>query len=217
MDYGPLTMDPKINISLQNIGRRFNRDWIFRDVNYTFTQNNAYAILGPNGSGKSTLLQILTGSLTPSTGTIAFTLGDKAIDIENVYRHLSFAAPYQELIEEFTLNEVIDFHFRFKKYRHGLDKAAVIQLLGLQASKDKLIRYFSSGMKQRTKLALAFCSDTAMLMLDEPTSNLDAQGVDWYLGLASNFVADRLTIVCSNQPHEYGFCGHSLNITDYKK
>jgi ABC-type multidrug transport system ATPase subunit len=203
-------------ISLQNIGRRFNRDWIFRDVNYTFGDNKAYAVLGPNGSGKSTLLQILTGSLGPSAGKIEFSIQDKPVEIESVYQHLSFAAPYQELIEEFTLEEVIDFHFQFKKYRDGLDKAALIELLGLQASQHKLIRYFSSGMKQRTKLALAFCSDTAMLMLDEPTSNLDAQGVEWYLQLASKFAANRLTIICSNQPHEYGFCSQTLNIIDYK-
>jgi ABC-type multidrug transport system ATPase subunit len=71
-------------------------------------------------------------------------------------------------------------------------------------------------MKQRTKLALAFCSDTAMLMLDEPTSNLDTQGVDWYLGLVETYAANRLTIVCSNQAHEYSFCKQQINITDYK-
>jgi ABC-type multidrug transport system ATPase subunit len=203
-------------ISLQNIGRRFNRDWIFREVNYTFGSNNAYAILGPNGSGKSTLLQILTGSLSPSAGKINFTFDDKPVESELIYQHLSFAAPYQELIEEFTLDEMIDFHFQFKKYRDGLDKNGVTELLNLQASRHKLIRYFSSGMKQRTKLALAFCSDTPMLMLDEPTSNLDVQGVDWYLDLASKFAANRLTIICSNQQHEYGFCSQMVNIADYK-
>jgi ABC-type multidrug transport system ATPase subunit len=206
-----------ITITLQNIGRRFNRDWIFRDVNYTFGNNNAYAILGPNGSGKSTLLQILTGSLTPSAGKIEFLLDDKPVEVESVYQYLSFAAPYQELIEEFTLDEMIDFHFQFKTYRAGLDKNAVTELLNLQSSRNKAIRYFSSGMKQRTKLALAFCADTPMLMLDEPTSNLDAQGVDWYLNLASQYAANRLTIICSNQQHEYGFCTETLNISDYKR
>ncbi len=97
-----------------------------------------------------------------------------------------------------------------------MDKGAVIELLGLQASKNKLIRYFSSGMKQRLKLALAFCADTPILMLDEPTSNLDSQGVDWYLSLVEQFAKDRLTIICSNQEHEYSFCQHMLSIADYK-
>jgi ABC-type multidrug transport system ATPase subunit len=204
------------NISLQNIGRRFNREWIFRGVDHTFEAGNAYAILGPNGSGKSTLLQVLTGSLAPSAGTLAYTKNDAPVELEAAYAELSLATPYLELIEDFTLDEMVDFHFKFKNYGAGLDKSIVIELLGLQSSRNKLIKYFSSGMKQRTKLALAFCSDTAMLMLDEPTSNLDTQGVDWYLGLVETYAANRLTIVCSNQAHEYSFCKQQINITDYK-
>ena len=210
MNHEPMT------ITLQNIGRRFNRDWIFRNIDYTFTSGETYAVLGPNGSGKSTLLQILNGSLTPSTGNIKYVLGDTRIEAEDIFKQLSLAAPYLELIEEFTLDEMTDFHFKFKPYRQGMDKEAVISLLNLEGARHKLIRYFSSGMKQRLKLALAFCSDTPMLMLDEPTSNLDTQGVDWYLNLVQQFAADRLTIICSNQLHEYSFCKHQLNISDYK-
>lgn len=206
-----------MKISLQNIGRRFNRDWIFKGIDYTFNQGESYAILGANGSGKSTLLQVLNGSLTPSVGTIDFFQGDAPIDIEQVFDHLSLAAPYLELIEEFTLTEIIDFHFKFKKYLPGLDSASIIDLLGMRSSKNKMIRYFSSGMKQRLKLALAFCSDTPMLMLDEPTSNLDTQGVEWYLSLVQQYAPNRLTIICSNQQHEYAFCNHQLNIADYKQ
>ena len=205
-----------MNITLQNIGRRFNREWIFRGIDYTFTSGESYAILGSNGSGKSTLLQVLNGSLSPSAGTISYELDEKNITAEDVFVHLSLAAPYLELIEEFTLTEMIALHFKFKNYKAGMDTKAVIDLLAMDNSKNKLIKYFSSGMKQRLKLALAFCADTTLLMLDEPTSNLDAQGVDWYLNLVERFAKDRLTIVCSNQPHEYGFCGKQLSIADYK-
>jgi ABC-type multidrug transport system ATPase subunit len=205
-----------MQISLQNIGRRFNREWIFRGIDYTFQEHQAYAILGPNGSGKSTLLQVLTGSLAPSAGTIAYTNNNNLLNVEAAYTQLSLATPYLELIEDFTLDEMIDFHFKFKSYGKGLDKDTVINLLGLRSSRVKMLKYFSSGMKQRTKLALAFCSDTAMLMLDEPTSNLDAQGIDWYLNMVETYATNRLTIVCSNQAHEYDFCNHLLNITDYK-
>lgn len=205
-----------MNITLQNIGRRFNRDWIFKGIDYTFNSGQAYAILGPNGSGKSTLLQVLNASLTPSVGTINFNFQDKPVEIDRVFTHLSLAAPYLELIEEFTLNEMVDFHFKFKQYKSGINKKELIGLLNLAKSENKLIRYFSSGMKQRLKLILAFCADTPMLMLDEPTSNLDNQGVDWYLSLVQQFARDRLTIVCSNQEHEYGFCTHRLSISDYK-
>jgi len=205
-----------MNITLQNIGRRFNREWIFRGIDYTFTSGESYAILGSNGSGKSTLLQVLNGSLSPSAGTISYELDEKNVIAEDVFIHLSLAAPYLELIEEFTLTEMIALHFKFKNYKAGMDTKAVIDLLAMDNSKNKLIKYFSSGMKQRLKLALAFCADTPLLMLDEPTSNLDAQGVDWYLNLVERFAKDRLTIVCSNQPHEYGFCGKQLSIADYK-
>jgi ABC-type multidrug transport system ATPase subunit len=206
----------KMTISLQNIGRRFNRDWIFRGVDQTFISGESYAILGPNGSGKSTLLQVLNGSLAPSAGTLEYFFEDKPVEAEKVFKHLSLAAPYLELIEDFSLAEVIDFHFQFKPYKSGINRQEVIALLGMEASKNKLVKYFSSGMKQRLKLALAFCSDTPMLMLDEPTSNLDTQGVDWYLNLVERFAAGRLTIICSNQEHEYSFCANRLNIVDYK-
>lgn len=206
-----------MKITLQNIGRRFNRDWIFRGIDYTFTLGESYAILGPNGSGKSTLLSVLNGSLSPSMGSINYLLQDKPVEAEEVFKQLSLAAPYLELIEEFTLFEMIDFHFKFKTYRQNLDRDSVIALLNMHESRNKMIKYFSSGMKQRLKLALAFCSDTPMLMLDEPTSNLDKQGVDWYLGLVQQFAANRLTVICSNQEHEYSFCNQALNISDYKK
>jgi ABC-type multidrug transport system ATPase subunit len=205
-----------MQITLENIGRRFNREWIFREINYTFNNKGSYAILGPNGSGKSTLLQVLNGSLVPSAGVISYTNGGDAIEPEDVFNHLSLAAPYLELIEEFTLNEMIDFHFRFKTFKAGIDKKALNDILNLKGSENKMIRYFSSGMKQRLKLALAFCADTPMLMLDEPTSNLDTQGIDWYLNLVEKFSANRLTIICSNQEHEYSFCRERLSISDYK-
>ncbi len=206
----------QMKITLENIGRRFNRDWIFRGIDYTFTGGETYAILGPNGSGKSTLLQVLNGSLSPSAGTISYFYEDKPVEVEQVFGHLSLAAPYLELIEEFTLDEMITFHFKFKGYKKGINKEQIIDLLNLPGSKNKDIRYFSSGMKQRLKLALAFCADTPILMLDEPTSNLDSQGVDWYLSLVQQFAANRLTIICSNQEQEYSFCTRSLNISDYK-
>ena len=206
-----------MNIILENIGRRFNRDWIFKGIDYTFEANNTYAILGPNGSGKSTLLQVLNGSLSPSAGKINYSDEGSQVDVEEIYRHLSLAAPYLELIEEFTLSEVIDFHFKFKQYKEGIGKSELLDILALQTNKHKLLKYFSSGMKQRVKLVLAFCSGTPMLMLDEPTANLDTQGIEWYLSLIQRFSTNRLTIICSNQEHEYSFCDRNLNIGDYKR
>lgn len=205
-----------MQIILENLGRRFNKEWIFRNISYTFSQGQQYAILGPNGSGKSTLLSVLLGNLTPSEGKITYRSGKEVLP-ENIFNAISLAAPYLDLVEEFTLQETIDFHFKFKKYQEGFDAAAVLDLLALSKAEDKPLKYFSSGMKQRTKLALAFCADTPILVLDEPTSNLDTQGTDWYLSLVEKFAKNRLVLVGSNQAYEYSFCQHHLNILDYKK
>lgn len=205
-----------MKINLEHIGRRFNREWIFSDVNYVFETGTSYAILGANGAGKSTFLQLISGSLSSSEGVISYSKEGALLNSELVFEHLSMAAPYLELIEEFTLNELIDFHFQFKKYRSGLDRLQLIELMGLKRSEYKAIKHFSSGMKQRVKLALAFCSDTEMILLDEPASNLDQQGLEWYLSLVKEFSADRMLIICSNQIQEHSFCINQLNIADYK-
>lgn len=204
-----------MKIELQNAGRRFNQEWIFRNFTYAFEPSGTYAVLGPNGSGKSTLLSVILGSLSPSEGSVSYFAGQE-IAAGQLYRHLSIAAPYLELVEDFTLQETIDFHFRFKNYYPGMNAAGVLDLLGLSGAQDKALKYFSSGMKQRTRLALACCTDTPLLVLDEPTSNLDRQGNDWYHSLIRNFTGNKLVLVGSNQEAEYSFCENLINITDYK-
>jgi ABC-type multidrug transport system ATPase subunit len=204
-----------MEITLANVGRRFNQEWIFRNLSYSFNSSGRYAILGPNGSGKSTLLSVLLGSLSLSEGKISYA-EHVEISPDTVYSKMSLAAPYLDLIEEFTLQETIDFHFQFKKTHPLVDKKAILELLGLKKSQDKALKYFSSGMKQRTKLVLACCADTPVLILDEPTSNLDNQGVDWYHQLINKFTSDRLVIIGSNQEHEYSFCKDFIQIMHYK-
>lgn len=206
-----------MEIKLDNIGRRFNREWIFEGVDYTFREKNSYAILGHNGSGKSTLLQVLAGSLTPSAGTVTYLREGQEIDAEHVYSYVSIAAPYLELIEELSLRELLEFHVRFKKPLQQLGVKDIIALLGFEKSASKPVKYFSSGMKQRAKLALALCSDTSLVLLDEPASNLDHSGINWYRNMVEQFGKERTLIVCSNQEFEYDFCKTSLLITDYKR
>ena len=204
-----------MKIALNNVGRRFNKEWIFRNLSTEFTSGNSYAILGPNGSGKSTLLSVLTGSLTPSDGTLSYS-DIKDIPVEEIYKYISLAAPYLELVETFTLKEIINFHFKFKNFATGVDANSLVSILGLEKSANKEIKYFSSGMKQRTKLALACCSDSPILFLDEPTSNLDVQGINWYHELIEKFTKERLTIIGSNQIQEYEFCKEYIQIADFK-
>jgi ABC-type multidrug transport system ATPase subunit len=204
-----------MTITLEGIGRRFNQEWIFKGIDYQFNSGGKYAVLGPNGSGKSTLLSVILGNLSPSEGIITYS-EEKRIAVEKIYQYVSFAAPYLDLIDEFTLQETIDFHFKFKQLHKDFDEGMVLELLGLKKSQDKALKHFSSGMKQRTKLVLACCTETPILLLDEPTSNLDKQGVSWYHELIERFTANRLVIVGSNQEAEYSFCNHFVQITDYK-
>ncbi|MCS4167553.1 ABC-type multidrug transport system ATPase subunit [Sphingobacterium sp. BIGb0116] len=206
-----------MKITLKDIGRRYNNEWIFRHINYTFESGKSYAILGHNGSGKSTFLKVLSSSLTPSAGELIYTYGEEVLSVDQIYQQLSLAAPYVELIEEFTLNELIDFHFKFKNYLPSFDKETVVSLLGLEHALDREIRFFSSGMRQRVKLALACCSASSLVLLDEPTSNLDSAGEEWYMNLIDRAkLKSRILVVCSNQKKEYEFCDETISILDFK-
>ncbi|MBI2730923.1 MAG: ABC transporter ATP-binding protein [Sphingobacteriales bacterium] len=217
-----------MKITLSDVGKRFNREWIFRHVNYSFESGVHYAITGPNGSGKSTLLQVIAGMIDNSEGSVEMT--DDSLQLTekkqlssinrhlstNYYQHLSFCAPYFDLIEEMTLTEFLSFHFQFKNLLPGFDVRKIIEALGLEKAAQKQIRYFSSGMKQRVKLAQAIFADVPVVFLDEPCTNLDESGIAQYQQLIAEYCNNRLVIVSSNDKQEYGFCKEVLRIIDYK-
>ena len=207
-----------MQIEVKGLGKKYNKQWVFRHLDYKFDSNASYAITGPNGSGKSTLLQILTGFFPPSEGTISYKRpNSEVIKEDDFYNHLDIVTPYLELIEEFTLQEFIEFHFKFKKIKVGLSLDEVVYKMYLDEDRSKLIGNFSSGMKQRLKLGIAFFSQSPICFLDEPSSNLDKKGVAWYLDNVKEAINDKLVIISSNQAHEYDFCDHVLNIPDFKK
>ena len=204
-------------ISLHNVGKRFNHEWIFRGIDHTFKQDEHTVILGANGSGKSTLLQVVLGSAVASEGGLQYSVDGKDHSIEDTLGQFSVATPYLELIEEFTLTEMLEFHQKMKPFRSGLSIDSIVEKLYLAEAKKKPIRYFSSGMKQRVKLGIALLSDTPFVMLDEPTSNLDLKAIEWYKNLVEEHKQGRVIIVCSNdQKDEFSFCTKQLNIMDYK-
>jgi ABC-type multidrug transport system ATPase subunit len=205
-----------MQITLNNVGKRFNREWIFRHCSYLFEPGKKYAITGSNGSGKSTLLQVISGSLTHNEGTIGINNEQRTTNNEQLYSYISIAAPYLELIEEMTAKEMLDFHAQFKPLISSLSKDEMLETVGLKTAVNKQIRYYSSGMKQRLKLAQAFFSNTPILLLDEPTTNLDADGTALYHHLISNYTKDKLVIVSSNDKQEYEFCEEVIRIGDYK-
>jgi len=227
-----------MKITLIDVGKRFNREWVFRHLSYEFDNGHSYAIIGPNGSGKSTLLQVIAGAISESEGKVSFeflvpsrqyddggqTMGDgrwtmdaKEVEPDKIYQHISIAAPYMELVEEMSLAEFLQFHQIFKPFTPGIDIPKIILEIGLEKSAHKHIRYYSSGMKQRVKLAQSIFSDTPVLLLDEPCTNLDEEGIALYHRLIKNYCADRVIIVSSNDEQEYGFCEKRVNIMEHKK
>ena len=205
-----------MNIQLENISKRYGFEWIFKQVNYQFEANKKYAIVGPNGSGKSTLLKIISGGLVPTSGEIHFSIiHQRVTDLEQASKEIAFAAPYISLLDDFSLEEMYAFHASFKKMKvESLQQ--FLEIAELVPHQKKYIKNFSSGMRQRLKLAFAFLTESQTLLLDEPTSNFDIKAVDWYLQLIEEYTTNRLVIIGSNQEYEYSFCAEKLVVSDYK-
>lgn len=207
-----------MQIQVNAASKRFNKEWIFSNLNYSFTTGHHYALIGNNGSGKSTLLQIIAGYIGLTKGTIHWTnTAGKAIDSANIFQQISVAAPYLELVEEFTALEQIAFHQQFKPLQTGLNPMELLEKIGLNKAADKQIRNFSSGMKQRLKLALAIFDQAPILLLDEPCSNLDQEGIQTYHQLMQAYAMHKLIIVASNDPQEYQFCSQQVSLSYFKK
>lgn len=203
-----------MKISADQIGKRFSRTWVFRNLYYVFAGPDSFALLGRNGSGKSTFLRILAGMQVPSQGKVHWEQKGKVLEPGQWYSHLSYSAPGMSLPEELSLREFLDFHFRFKSPLPGWNPGRIIETMGLAHAAERPLEAFSSGMLQRVKLAQAIFSDTPVLFLDEPCTNLDDQGVDQYREWMDSWTADRLVFVASNDPREYEFCRHALQIQD---
>lgn len=202
-----------MKIKCADTGKRFNQDWIFRHFSFEFNETGKYAITGPNGSGKSTLLQVIAGAIAVSEGKIEYS---EVKEADEAYKNISIAAPYLDVIEEMNLIEFLTFHAVFKPFLPDITVKEIIPAIGLEGAAQKQIRYYSSGMKQRVKLAQAIFSDTSCLLLDEPCTNLDAAGIALYQGLIEKYSGGRLVIVSSNDRQEYGFCEREIDILSYK-
>jgi len=204
-------------ITADAISKRFNREWIFRKFTTTFSSGTTYAITGPNGSGKSTLLNIISGQVPPSEGNISYTGNQGNIPVEDIYTHLAIASPSMDLIEEFTLEEHLDFHFRLKPPRPGLTTPEILRRMYLENAKKKQLGNFSSGMRQRVRLGLAFYSQCEILILDEPATNLDSQAYNWYRAELGKIPKECLVIIASNNASEYPENSVILDLQNFRR
>lgn len=201
-------------IEAKDISKKFNQHPIIQQFSHTFQSGNQYGIIGNNGSGKSTLLKILAGYITPNSGSIAYHLNQQNIPADDVYKHLSFAAPYLDVIDDFTIEEQVHFHFTFKKclLSQTTDIFDIMQL-----PKEKKIRDFSSGMRQKLKLTLSVLSAGELLLIDEPGSFLDTFAKDYFHQLLEKYGNKRLIMIASNEKNDLVGCTEIINIEHYKR
>lgn len=205
------------HIQVNGLSKRYNREWIFRGLTCSFDAGHMYAVTGPNGSGKSTLLQVLWGQLPPTAGTLGYySAGTSRIDLDRLHHHLAIAAPYMDLIDELTLWEQLQFHFSLRQLRHGLSLEELPERMYLQDARHKFIGNFSSGMRQRVKLALAFFTEANVLFLDEPGTNLDHRAFDWYKTQLSTLPPHMIVLIASNEPSEYPENASKIDILSLK-
>jgi ABC-type multidrug transport system ATPase subunit len=202
------------SITASNVSKRYGFQWIIKDFNAVFNQGKVYGIAGKNGSGKSTLIKILSGYLTPSKGNVSYHISDKKIVQDQAYVHITLAAPYTDLINEYTLKEMFLFHQKFKPLKENFSLARFEEEIQLSGQKDKLLGHFSSGMKQKIQLALSVFSDTSILLLDEPTSFLDANAKKWFLEILTKNKMDRIVIIASNDQYDLNLCDEIIEINN---
>ena len=199
-----------MEITVDRLGKRYQHGWVFRNLSFLFQSNNIYGISGRNGSGKSTFLKIISGLLSATEGKIQYVSGQGSVKREDIYHYLSVAAPYTELLEEFTLAEMIDFHTGFKPSDRFSDTAQWIEMMQLGSAAHRPMVQFSSGMKQRVKLGLALYSKAEIIFLDEPTSNLDENAKDWFFQHLDLQRQNKLIFIASNEEQDFKFCTNRI-------
>jgi len=207
---------PEVIIETRELGKEYHFQTIFERFSHTFNQAQAVSVLGENGSGKSTLLRVLSGMAEATHGRISWSVKGKKFPYHRWYECFSFCSPDFYFDNRFSVEDTLQQYKRIKSFINNLTVEEVIELIGFQEHRHKHMNELSSGMTQRVRLALTICADVPVLFLDEPCSNLDQKGVQWYNQLVARYATGKLIFVASNDPREYDFCTESLSLMDYK-
>lgn len=200
-----------MQVKLNQVSKRYGYQWILRDLDLVLPSGSIKGITGLNGSGKSTLVKIISGFLSPSSGSVTYTTGDKKVSVADIYKHVSWVAPYLSLTENYTMEEMYKLQSKFKPMK-TTDFDQFVELIHLQAHRAKYIKDFSSGMQQRLQLGLAILSDTPLLLLDEPTSYLDSKAIEWYHQLLQNNLVNRTIVIASNDSGDLKECHSTIEV-----
>ena len=203
---------------LDKATKTFGRRIIFKELSYTFTNGNVYGIAGRNGAGKSTLVKIIAGIISPTKGKINHFVDNKLLEIEQLFNHIGFVSPYLVLYDEFTAIENLFYLCKIRGLQY--DKTFAENLLKevtLFDRRNDLVKTYSSGMKQRLKYAFALVHSPSLIILDEPTSNLDSFGKDIVYKFINNLGKDKLVIVASNEQSDLAVCSQIIEIEKFNK
>lgn len=185
---------------LETIGltKRFKDINANRDISIHVKRNSIYGLLGPNGSGKSTLLKQITGLLKPTEGQIHFN-GHPWVrkDLQRIGALIEHPAIYPNL----TAYENMEVYRLLHEFESPVGKQKINELLhivGLIDAGKKLVKNYSTGMKQRLGLALALLNSPELLILDEPTNGLDPIGIEKFRHLISSMPEKGITVILSS-------------------
>ena len=201
-----------MDLVLNDLGKLYVRNWIFKDLNYNIESGSSWGIRGGNGAGKSTLIHLLLGLHLPSKGTIAYSKNGNDVAKEEWGKLISFTAPYASVPLEFTALEFLNHSQKFRSLIDGISPENVLEYAFLSGETGKKLSEYSTGMLQRLKVALAICTQSELLIVDEPTSNLDTKGKNWFNEMLSRFRGNRTLIVASNESSDFEHCNHFIDL-----
>ncbi len=205
------------SLNASNLTKNFGRRLIFKDINFQIDCSGIMGISGANGSGKSTLVKILAGISSPSSGKIIHKIDNKEILPENLHNHIGFVSPYLVLYEEFSAWENLNYFAEIRAVKFNKEKIEYLlnQFLLFDRRND-LVKTYSSGMKQRLKFIFALMHSPELLILDEPTSNLDQEGKDSVYKIIREESESSIVIIASNESSDLSLCTTELKLENYK-
>lgn len=202
-----------ITLKAINLTRKFDRKTIFENLNFELKSGSCTAITGRNGSGKSTLIKIISNLLSQSSGELNLFEGEKKVKRENVFKYIGFVSPYLNLYDEFTGYENMRILSNIKGSGHdNIDY--VLNRVGLFLRRNDLLKIYSSGMKQRLKIAFSILHSPGILLLDEPTSNLDIDGISIVDDIVNEYKKNKIVIIATNDAHERSLCENEINLNE---
>jgi ABC-type multidrug transport system ATPase subunit len=187
---------------------------VIKKLNLQVNNNQILGLKGPNGSGKSTLLKIISGYLSPSLGDVSYVINNEEISRDDIFSHVSYAAPYIDGIPLLSVKELYTHYTKFKALKEVYTISQFYDFLELSNQKDKLLRDYSSGMQQKVQIGLSILSDTKILLLDEPSSYLDVNAKKWFQRVLKTYASDRIIIIASNDLDDFEHCTDILHIDD---